>query len=780
MKTILMMTAATLAAQVAAQQAPQRNPNPPLPPTVSFPTTSPTPPLTPRQAPTENPAPAEAATPVAQPRQRGGAQNGMKSRPLAAVAFDRAQTGELWALGTDWKASFDQGGFTFVPFFGSDAPRNFPVRIALASATVGGEALPLGAAEPTREGDVVRTDRGGLVETVATGLRSVEQSFVFATLPNRGDVHVDIAMHSELVAAAMADGVEFANEHGAVAYRKAVAVDAAGATLPLAIEWDGDSAHITIPAAFVAKAQLPLVLDPIVNTRNSLSAATTQLVREPDVATLPTPERSLVVWQRQWSFTDWDCYAELIDGNLGSTTGSALSLDFTGVNWLYPRVAGSPATRNFLVVAQLDNQGTAKWVGGRTVNDTGVVGPVFDIERAGVVGIAGNSLRPVVGSDNLSPAYYCVAFEKEVGPGNRDIYYKMVQPNGTLLTTNPSVLANLPEDESAPAISKSTGGTFWMVAWQRQWPATPFDQDIWTALISYGGLIHQPGALKAGSIADELRPACSSPLSRDVVLPEARMLAYELVQGAQADIQLTVVDSNNISVAAYNLSVNESFGAFQSRNQGFAEVDSNGVRFAVGYAEYSGTDYDTYVSTVAFDSTTNQFRIDETRVLLGGTVGTDDYSPRMSAYRDGLSQDSRYLITSARIGANDISVFDYGSYAAGPLFSYYASACGTSGLTMTPSGVPALGQSVSFVVNTPLPAGIAFGLPGNAFLGLGCFCSLGLDINSVILTGNPLTVPIPNNLALVGQTFSAQGYGYVGTNCFGLFDLTDTIDFTIR
>jgi hypothetical protein len=96
----------------------------------------------------------------------------------------------------------------------------------------------------------VQTHRGSLIEKVATALDAVEQSFVFPTLPNRGDVHVDVAMRGELAASAQAtpDGVRFANEHGTLEYRKAMAVDAAGNTLPLAIEWDGDSAHITIPA----------------------------------------------------------------------------------------------------------------------------------------------------------------------------------------------------------------------------------------------------------------------------------------------------------------------------------------------------------------------------------------------------------------------------------------------------------------------------------------------------------------------------------------------------
>lgn len=783
MKTLLVLSSAALAAQLAAQQAAPRVAQGPGPIPVVVPTTTPSPTVRPSLPSLQQPVAVDAATAAAPaPRQRGTARDSLRPRPLAAVHFQRAGANELWARGGDWKASFDRDGFTFIPFFGSEAPRNFPMRIALASASVGGQALPLTAGEPTQADGVVQTHRGSLVEKVATNLDSVEQSFVFPSLPNRGDVHVDVALTGELAASAQAtpDGVRFANEHGTLDYRKAVAIDAAGNTLPLAIEWDGDSAHITIPASFVARATLPLVLDPIVNSNVGVSASSPSpsgLNREPDVATLQSPDRTLLVWQSQWSVTDQDCIAEVLNENLNYATAAPTLVDYTTLNWVGPRVAANRSTRSFLVVGQanLSFIPSATFIVGCTVSDTGAAGVRFDIERDGFVGIGGNNFRPDVGGDPhpFGAVYYAVVFEKEVTPGNRDIYYKLVTPSGTLQQTNPSALGTAANPEIAPSISKSNAGGNWQVAWQWQWTGGFSDWDVQAARIQWDGTLTSPAQVVASAFDDEQAPSCSSALADGTF-----MIAYEKKASptSQADIVIVGRDGTNAPTASFNLSAVELGGANQARNQVLPSIDSNGVRLVVGYSEHSGTDFDTYATTLAYDATTG-FRIDESRVLLAGTVGIDDYWTRMAAMRDGPTFSSRYVVTSVRFGANAVAVYDYGSYSAGQFFSYFPTQCGS--LSITPSGTPAIGDSVSFVVNTPLPSGIVFGTPGyQSLVTLGCNCYLG--VANTVLTGSPLTVPIPANLALVGQGFSVQGYGFSGANCLGFLDLSDTVDFTIR
>ena len=80
------------------------------------------------------------------------------------VHFDQPhRDGSLWALGRSWKASFDQTGSTVIPFFGSLAPRNFPLRLEVARASVGGKPLTLTTGQPSVTGTTVRTNRGAFV-----------------------------------------------------------------------------------------------------------------------------------------------------------------------------------------------------------------------------------------------------------------------------------------------------------------------------------------------------------------------------------------------------------------------------------------------------------------------------------------------------------------------------------------------------------------------------------------------------------------------------------------
>src|SRR5438552_2960054 len=47
------------------------------------------------------------------------------------VHFDAPGDGALWARGRSYKARFDAHGATYIPIFGSAAPRNFPVSFAV-------------------------------------------------------------------------------------------------------------------------------------------------------------------------------------------------------------------------------------------------------------------------------------------------------------------------------------------------------------------------------------------------------------------------------------------------------------------------------------------------------------------------------------------------------------------------------------------------------------------------------------------------------------------------
>jgi hypothetical protein len=108
------------------------------------------------------------------------------------VVFDVVD-GTVWADGSNYKASFAADGFTYVPFFGSDAARNYPIVFSLQAAAVGAAAA-LGAAAPQLRGNTVTIERGALRERYDVHSGHVEQKFEIAT-PFRGDLTLTLGGH---------------------------------------------------------------------------------------------------------------------------------------------------------------------------------------------------------------------------------------------------------------------------------------------------------------------------------------------------------------------------------------------------------------------------------------------------------------------------------------------------------------------------------------------------------------------------------------------------------
>lgn len=700
------------------------------------------------------------------------------------VVFDRPAGGdELWAIGETWKARFTRAGFEFVPFFGAAVPQNFPLSVELQRATVGDVELALGDGRPELVGNQVRTGRGALVEVVDTSMAHVEQSFVFAALPNRGAVAVSIRLAGDYEPAPLAQGLRFRNAHGAVDYTKAIARDAAGATLALPIDWVDGLARIEIPAMFVASAQLPLVLDPVVATNASLApgfgAARAQ--RRPDVAKVGAT--TCVVWTRDWSATDADAVVQLIDTNL-NPAGAAQYLDFTSENWFQPRVAPNNFTQKFLCVAQV-NVGAQYWIAGRLIDTAGALGNKLDLERAGVPGhLLGNSFRPDVGGDayfqNVA-AFYTLVFEFEASPGNRDIYYKQVNQDGSLRQVTPIPLATASNNQSNPSIGSSNGppglNNRVLIAWQSTSTLSSGDEDLWGAYVEWNGNLLIPAFQITSNSRSQRRPSVSGVAA--ISGTQCQMVAFEEDWTSDNDIFAYVLDMNGALLGSTNFSAQSASGSYLLRNQITPSVDTDGTRFVLGCAEYSGTDYDAYVSTIAFLPTTGVLRIDEDRMPVGATPGTDDQGPSVFAeYAANAQPNPYYLVTTENLGLYDIELRRYGGFVTAAAFQVYNSQCGN--LPIVGSGVPALGSNISFALTTSSPfSGFVFGFPASTQLSV-CACLLG--VNSVAnVPGPTYGWRVPSDPTLVSTfTLSIQGYAFGGTACLGAIDLSNTLDFTIH
>jgi hypothetical protein len=701
------------------------------------------------------------------------------------VLVDSQADGSIWALGATWKARFDEAGCHYLPFFGSEAPRVFPVDFRLRTATVGGHAVELTPGKAAADGRTIRIDRGGLAETYALAMQEVEQTFEFRSLQNRGAVVVELDVASDLHATPIEGGVRFTGELGHVDYTKAIAVDAAGRRLPLAIDWQGNGIKMTIPAEFVAAATLPLLLDPVITTVANLGASPANQYLG-DVATNKGPDSIFATWRRRFAVGDMDCYAAVYDTNWSVLAGP-VSIDFTSEDWRDARTASNKAGGNFLVVGEVFQSG-ATWVAGRTVSFSGVTSGKFDIERGGVVGMAGNTKQPDVGGDPFafSTSYYCVVFTKEITATDTDIYYKLVRPNGTLVNPMPTRLSTYSvtgAPENRASISNSNAGGTWMVVWQYEWQSAPFDPDVRGAVVNWNGTITTPDFGIALSLNWESYASVSSPADVGAGAPRYLVAWEDAGSGPTTpgrDVYCRLVQASGALDALYNLDTLSSGGAYAAFAHQMPLVDSDGARFCIAYQE-SGVQPVPYtiLDTIAFPSpggVLGSLRVEESRVVLA-----NNYGARVAAFRGtDYAANSRYALLGNDLVNSPTTMIGllYGGYTLGTTFSVFNSQCGA--LPISYSGNPTVGNTVTISVPNTVFSGTVFGTPGLISLsGVFANCNCILGVQNGILSSNPLTFQIPSNASFVGTTLSVQGYS-AGSSCMSFLELSNTVDFTVR
>ena len=275
---------------------------------------------------------APATTTIAPPSTGAAPGKPMPAGVMAALVHQEAETvlfdvpdagGALWALGADYKASFEAARWTFIARPTAAAERLQPLTFRLASAQVGGKALPLSAGPAAeRVGNLVHLARGPVVETLDLRPRSIEQTFTFASLPQRGELVLGIALDTELVGRQQGDGLRFTGAWTEVGYTGAIAIDADGDRIAATTRLVDGRIEIRVPAEFVATASLPLVIDPLVSSGIAVTGSND--VGNPDLVYAPATNQWHVVYQRLFAAGDWDCYVSRMDANF-ALVGTALS-----------------------------------------------------------------------------------------------------------------------------------------------------------------------------------------------------------------------------------------------------------------------------------------------------------------------------------------------------------------------------------------------------------------------------------------------------------------------
>ncbi len=575
--------------------------------------------------------------------------------PVESIAIDRERlyfqpgADSTWVRGKTYKAEAAKDGFTYIPFLGSEAPRNYPVSFRLTSATLGGREIELAdRASVTRSGDRIVLDRGAVDVIYDFAVESVEQSFALDVAGATSDLALEMEVTTELGAAPEGAAFTFANELGGMRYGEAIVLDGTGRSAHVPAELSGTSLTLTVPADFLAAAAGTVVVDPLLSTFSVDTASGYQ--RDVEIAYQAETDRFFYVYEDQFSGTDVDIYATDITSGGASPRGDYM--DFGSENWTDPSAATVNTATKGLVAAR--NAGTS---GNSIVARTWNFGSgSFD---AGILQVTTPSTtvvqtQPDVGGSwaATADARFVIVWNADFGPDS-DAQGRIVMPDGTF-GSSLFLDSSTGFDSTDICISESTGDPTdvnrWNVAWiNRRLADEQYTVEV-TQLNANGSVAfpHFPVVtLPVGDSVGELD------VSDAIAFPGTSVptytIAYDQFSTIEEDTFITFVQGGN---PINTVELQRSEHADLTLDQAEARLSSNAEEFIVSYLEQSpgiGT-YNGFIT--AFDFTEGQFLSISERRVSPGAVGADSI-PAGYTDRGGLALASRYsggLSTSRYVG----------------------------------------------------------------------------------------------------------------------------------
>jgi hypothetical protein len=431
-----------------------------------------------------------------------------KSRvPHDQLYFATGSDGAPQVRGRTYKAEFAADAASYTPFCGSAAPRSHPLSFRIQSISAGGEPVAFATdVAAQRAGNSVGFARGGVRELYELGLDSIDQKFVFDTLPATGELVVRIACASDMTAAYADGGIQFSSADGSVRYGAATVVDAQGASAPAQLDLDGQGIGIHVSAEFLATAAFPITIDPLITTFAVFWNSTSTDDFAPAVSWDESNQRYCTVFEQVFSATDHDMVYVFSDP-AGFFLGAGY-IDVSSDYWAAPDVANNNNANNFYVVAAVgDPAGGVRTIRGKTLDAaTGATGVDTEIS----VGTLGEDILPSVGGDPFgsNAAYYTVVWERIFNPGvDTDILCQQVDQAGALLNSIISIDNSSGSLDGSPRISKSClAFGIHHVVWQRD--VAPGDSDVYAAEVAWDGTV-SIGSTPIVTGGNTTAPACS-------------------------------------------------------------------------------------------------------------------------------------------------------------------------------------------------------------------------------------------------------------------------------
>lgn len=733
------------------------------------------------------------------PSARGaGSEMAVAGERGLAIALDDPQRvwidqpesgGPIWVRGRNYKAGFAATHWSFQPRPAPWAPSTASIEFAVPQVSVGGIALRVASNPPKSNDRRMEYERGGFRELIDLRGDSVEQSFVFDALERRGELVVSIAVTTGLAGDASDGGLVFHGPFDKVTYSQAIAIDACGAKIVAVTELEGETLRIRVPAAFVADAVLPLVVDPRIANANVYSSG--HDLSRPDVCWDATSATWQIVFDQEWSADDSDCFVQVLAG--GSLLPVRLVLiDVSPARWVHARIGNLNAYGRSLVAAQVSADAPAPyWIAGRVLDSSGnSVTNQFDIERGGVVGYPGDNLVPDVGGDPVTqgPTYFTVVFEHVYSATDHDIYARQVRADGTLRAAYPTIVQGSTAYQETPAISKSDGGLpfasqRFVIAYVEH-VAAPADRNVFGAMLTWDGQfvpVHGSDTfpIDATTSSWDIEPAVSSPSLPDAAGNRHWLAVFTRTGIGNGDILASWFDVSGTWHGLANVTYLENDPVRRTWRQDHPSIDCDGSRFAVGYVEQvPSAGSDVRMSLVAI--TGPALGLQEGGEDIATSNATEFDVQLGSVYSGTGLKDSLVCAVNQRGVANPYSVDAhlYDAHAPWGGFSTRATGCGN--LVITPVGRPVLGEDIALTL-TPIAGitGFVLGLSVSIPLAPCSWCVLGADGATAI--GSYLGLTVPLDASLVGGQISFQGFSIQASGpCLGQIHFSHTVDAVLQ
>lgn len=695
------------------------------------------------------------------------------SGSFGRVFAEQVADGTIWAANGVWKASFEAGRTTFLPFLGSQEPSR-PVAFRLASASVSGRELALGGEATTLREQRVEIDHGTVLEAYDLRAQGIEQSFVLRDLPVRGELRLDLAVDTGLEVVADGPGFTFRCAAGAVRYGAAMAIDARGRQLALQTQRTAAGLQLVVPAEFVAQATMPLVIDPMISTVTALAPSTAEL-KGTDIAFDASLGQYYVTYERSFSATDHDVYVAVLGADMQFQT--LVTIDYTSQFWSKPRIATLEAHDMACVVAEQSVGGVAP-IGVGMRSFTGGAAPVLQpvVVRTPLGGL--NLFDPDVGGDAnpVGPTRFLITYEAtDIAVNSTSLRHECLRADGTFANSGTYALGI--GFNRRPHISKACGkvggGTEgWVILFRRETYQQTTGRLCAVFVDRSGTLLFMGGTsftfLTAPTPNLNSDWDVSSPLDHEngrlTMCVEVR---HDPNTGRATLYGIVFGHDGVISVPAAPV---VSGGADYRQ----PAVDSDGARFALAHTTiYSATDIDVRVRTLRCAGASMI-----TDDLVSVTTSVDAESQVAICAVPGVPNRYGMSWVHQNGGSSAVECQNYLGIAAGA-FTSRATGCGN--LSTSAIGTPALGETVTFSVGNPGGlCGFVAGFPVSVPVGLCPGCTQGVSGSTML--GTTLSIAIPASPGLVGLTLAVQAFHFSpqsGT-CLGQLELGNTYDFAVR